>query len=495
VETSKVLRPLGHSCAALALACSGGAAALGLGEISVDSGLNERFAASIPLLSPSRDQRDTVSVHIARAEDFQRAGVEWTRYMSTLRFRLLDGPDGTRVVVDSDEPVREPYLNLVVEASWAGGRLLRQYTVLLDPPRELNLWPAAAGAAAIKPAAGSHPAPVPAATSTPAPIARRAEALFQYGPVRAHEQPRAIAARLHPGPGITPEQVELALYRANPQAFNHGRLDHMVPGAMLSVPPADAIRTVSPEAARALILGMRARLGPGRAQAAPPHPAAAQAKPALALAPPAPLSKAHPPASAAAAPRSSPAGAAHAVAASGPRAMRQAEPVMGPRQWATLRWILSGGSVLIALCALGDVARARRRRMRRARPETAAQPAAAAATPALPSSPPPPPPAIDGSVQGLLQDAEFCQLYGHFADAAQLIETVVAKSPDDQDLRFRLAEAYFVADMQEPFRRIAAALEGQLDQIRQQKLAGMIESLSIRASMPGNGPAPGCLAA
>jgi hypothetical protein len=153
-----------------------------------------------------------------------------------------------------------------------------------------------------------------------------------------------------------------------------------------------------------------------------------------------------------------------------------------------------GGAVLIGLCALADLVRARRRKTPRTEPEPAKTPQVAAAPAPLPA---PLPAAEDPTitVQGMLQDAEFCQLYGRFADAAQLIETVVAQSPDDKELRFKLAEAYFAADMRDRFKATAAGLEGQLDQVRQQKLSGMLESLSTRGSVSLTGQSPGRLAA
>lgn len=294
---------------------------MGLGEISVDSGLHERFAASIPLLTPTDEQRKSLSVHIANADAFQRAGIERTDYLSTLRFRLLDTPNGTVVLIDSDEIIAEPFLNLIVQADWGNGSLLREYSVLFDPPKDLDaVGPApeksAAVAANATPPKAAEPAPAvveaakttattaasPAAAVVAAPIAaapppaaplaaaptiaapaaaiaaQNAPAAmpapaeeaatpgasangFQYGPVRAHEQPRSIAARLHPNAAVSRDQVELALFKANPQAFAQGRLDRLIPGSMLNIPSPGMIEAASPAAATAAIIELRAHLG------------------------------------------------------------------------------------------------------------------------------------------------------------------------------------------------------------------------------------------
>jgi pilus assembly protein FimV len=549
--TSRILRPVAQSCAAFALACGGGASALGLGEVSVDSSLNERFAATIPLLSVTRDQRDSLSVHVARIEDFQRAGIEWTDYMSTLRFRLLDGPEGTRVVIDSDELLREPYLNFVVEAYWGTGRLLREYTVLLDPPKELNLLPSAnrtpvsiesfAPPAAtarsappsrpqVKPVAVSAPPPARPTSSAPLPATVPAGELFLYGPVRPHEQPRAIAARLHPGPGVTQEQVELALYRANPQAFRHGRLDRMVPGAMLSIPPLDVIRAEDAARARAIILEMRARLELTRSAvvASPQHVAArtgAQPPPAVASAA-LPVARAASPVAApvaAAAPAAPPpaakrtenqattGSAASPAAASVPTVTRVAagtvspvpsrfaaprpDAVTGRREWASLLWLASAAFLLIGLGALLLGRRMSRSGPGLQRKEPAPAIAPIVDPPAAVALPQPNASSQTGNaMQAMLQDAEFSQMYGRFTDATRLLEAAVATAPQDQDLRFKLAEAYFAAGMRDDLRRTAAALEGQLDEARRQKLVDMLASLPPQPAV-ANTEYPGPLAA
>lgn len=341
MEPSRVLRQLGQSAAVASFVYGGAAAALGLGEISVDSAIDERFAASIPLLTPTPAQRETLSVHVATADDFKRVGIEWSDYLSTLRFRLLDTPTGTRVVIDSDERVREPFLTMIVEASWAGGRLQREYSVLFDPPRELGLpmfnQAHAAAAETRQPAAAPQPAPVPrtaeaipprptvtvrqpaavAPRPLPTPVQPVAEAVaprptvtvrqpaavatrpqpsappaakpapvpagFLYGPVRPHESPRGIASRLHPEGPATQEQVELALYRANPAAFTGGRLDGLIPGSMLKIPSLALIRSEPAASARALILDMRAKL---KAPARVPRSSTAPAPSTSAAAPP-----------------------------------------------------------------------------------------------------------------------------------------------------------------------------------------------------------------
>ena len=110
--------------------------ALGLGKLDLKSALNEPFEARIQLLSPTADELDSLNVALADNDAFERARLDRPFELSKLKFALRrspdDGPDYIRVF--SSEPIREPFLNFLVEVSWSKGRLYREYTVLLDPP-------------------------------------------------------------------------------------------------------------------------------------------------------------------------------------------------------------------------------------------------------------------------------------------------------------------------------------------------------------------------
>ncbi|MEQ8939132.1 MAG: hypothetical protein RLT30_10595, partial [Gammaproteobacteria bacterium] len=113
----------------------GVAAALGLGNLDLESALNEPFSGKIQLLSASVDELDSLNVALADAEAFDRANIDRPFILSELRFKLIRSETGADYIkVSSEQPIREPFLNFLVEVSWANGRLYREYTVLLDPP-------------------------------------------------------------------------------------------------------------------------------------------------------------------------------------------------------------------------------------------------------------------------------------------------------------------------------------------------------------------------
>ncbi|MFA7387265.1 MAG: hypothetical protein WCZ87_06345, partial [Thiohalobacteraceae bacterium] len=109
--------------------------AMGLGDIRLASVLNQPLHAEIELLSPTATDLAELRVALASNEAYNRAGVERAYFHTKLRFEVLTRPDGTAAIkVTSREPVREPYLDFLLEATWGSGQVLREYTVLVDPP-------------------------------------------------------------------------------------------------------------------------------------------------------------------------------------------------------------------------------------------------------------------------------------------------------------------------------------------------------------------------
>lgn len=123
--------------------------AVGLGEIKLRTNLNEPLRADIQLLQAKNVTEREVLVSLASKEDFAKAGVERDFLLNSLRFRLdLADPKNPRVVVTTEQPIREPYLNFLVEVQWPSGRLLREYTLLMDLPAFADT--ASGGARSIK---------------------------------------------------------------------------------------------------------------------------------------------------------------------------------------------------------------------------------------------------------------------------------------------------------------------------------------------------------
>ena len=112
--------------------------ALGLGEIHVNSKLNQQLDARIDLLSTSPEDAEVLIVKLASREEFIKAGLDRPHELNDLKFRTLVEEGRVYVTVASPKPVREPSLSFLVEVDWPTGHLIREYTVLLEPPASMR---------------------------------------------------------------------------------------------------------------------------------------------------------------------------------------------------------------------------------------------------------------------------------------------------------------------------------------------------------------------
>lgn len=218
------------------------ATALGLGKLTQNSGLNQPFEAKIELLSVTAEELSTLQIRLADIDAFRRAHIERPFILSQLRFEVKEpeaGADYLRVY--SEGPIREPYLNFLVEANWSKGRLFREYTVLLDPP----LYdPYAGKSPAVTQSRSSAPPAAVAVTreSTPVPTQSTAYAGAggftgtQYGPVAAGETLWSIATKTRPDASVSIQQMMLALLHANPEAFINNNINGLKRGQVLRMP-------------------------------------------------------------------------------------------------------------------------------------------------------------------------------------------------------------------------------------------------------------------
>lgn len=238
------------SASAVALALLPGAAtALGLGGIRTQSALNEPFVGHIELLDVNPDELDNVKVALASEQEFARVGAERAYFLTRLDFRPQVGPDGrTRVRISSSEPVREPFLDFVVEVTWPQGRLVKEYTVLLDPPVTLNRRAPGVESPRIAARSGRR-------TARPTEVARPPASVdtsmfpLRHGPVAPGTGLWQIARAMAPATGASINQTAMALYRSNQDAFIGGDIDLLRVGAVLAIPSASELFALDPRSA------------------------------------------------------------------------------------------------------------------------------------------------------------------------------------------------------------------------------------------------------
>nr|WP_288453771.1 FimV/HubP family polar landmark protein [uncultured Pseudomonas sp.] len=234
---------------------SGLAPALGLGEITLHSALNQPLNAEIELLAVGDDMTASdIKVALAPADAFNQAGVDRVYFLNDLRFSplLRGGKSVVRVV--SNQPVREPYLNFIVELKRPGGQLLREYTVLLDPPSSSAYTSQAAQVGDQQFTSYAPPRRTP--------IASRGE---RYR-VASGESLWTIASKLRvDGDKSSLQDLMLDIHALNPEAFTNGDIHRLRAGASLLLPdhariaeaapvkPADAATPTQPAAPAEII--------------------------------------------------------------------------------------------------------------------------------------------------------------------------------------------------------------------------------------------------
>jgi len=226
--------------------------ALGLGEINMQSALNQPMNAAIELTSAAGTDLSNVTVTLASQADHQRIGLSRSRILNDFDFSVETDNRGNAVVrITSKGTVHEPFLEFLLELTWPNGRLLREYTVLVDPPITMPATPAkpatpvsrvpVAPAVAQPQYRASQPAPTAVRSSAPA----MAASADSYGPIKRNETLWSIAERLRPGTDISMQQMMLALQRKNPQAFADNNINNLNAGATLKIPARNEILSVS----------------------------------------------------------------------------------------------------------------------------------------------------------------------------------------------------------------------------------------------------------
>jgi pilus assembly protein FimV len=270
----------------MALSLPGAAHALGLGEIHVNSALNEPLAADIEILGATAEELSSLTASVANKDAFLRFGAERPAFLASATFKVSHDVKGKPVLlIRSTDSFSEPVVNLLVDLRWHNGEVIRQYSLLLDPAG----FPAATQvAAAVRspvpplatlalPAPAATPIASPDATTSPAATTTRTTTHVKIG---AKATLRGVAWRVGARSDSDIKKTMLAIFRANPHAFE-GNINRLRLGAVLTIPPAADISTISKEDAgreiRAQMTAWRASPAKARTAAAP-----AQAMPATA---------------------------------------------------------------------------------------------------------------------------------------------------------------------------------------------------------------------
>lgn len=292
--------------------------ALGLGRLQVRSALDEPLVAEIPLQQLSKQDRQSLRAALASREQFAKAGIPRLQHLTQIRFSVASSEAGDLLRLSTDAPVREPFLHFLVQLDWSGGRLVKEYTALLDPPQYVKgkapqvSMPATAAVESapvegvpLEPAYtpgllgppeigqgysivyGVGPEPGQAVAEGPAPqLAGPAPA--QIGPTRRGDTLWSYSRDLKQALGASEFQIMLSLLRENPDAFVDGNINRLRVGKILKVPSTEEVRSITQKEASAAYVEQydawqhfKLKLAEqGRLMAQPASEAAADSEPA-----------------------------------------------------------------------------------------------------------------------------------------------------------------------------------------------------------------------
>ena len=226
----------------LTAAAAGQCWALGLGELSLHSHLNEPFSAEIALLEAEGLSEGEMQVGLAPEAEFTRLGMSRDVFLTRINFVVESDAAGKRVVLSTEAPLREPYLDFIVQARWPDGRLLREYTVLVDlPPRGADVLPMPSELGADAPMIPADAAPDDlevtreyhrSAVDDPVPGGRylttSSDTLWRIASAVAQQD-------------VSVQQVMLEILAANPDAFLDGNVNGLKSGYVLELPEIEAL--------------------------------------------------------------------------------------------------------------------------------------------------------------------------------------------------------------------------------------------------------------
>ncbi|MBN9131773.1 MAG: hypothetical protein J0H48_00160 [Nitrosospira multiformis] len=235
-----------------------GSHAADLGRLTVNSVQGQPFKAEIDLVTVTTEEKSSLNAHLASHDVFRKVNVDYSPLLSTFKTTIETHPDGQPYIrITSPQPVDEPFLNILVELNWASGRLLREYTALLPlvetgaPSRENE---------SAQQASQCYPRIDPADGKTDSAIARDSVSSGQdrllpgtapsspfyrtYGPVKSGDTLSGIAKNITLPPEASFNQVLVALFRANREAFSGNNMHQLKAGLVLRIPDNNEINTI-----------------------------------------------------------------------------------------------------------------------------------------------------------------------------------------------------------------------------------------------------------
>lgn len=241
--------------------------AAGLGKLNVSSGLGEPLKAEVELLSVTPDELSTLVAAIASEEAYVAQGIVRLGIHNTIKVELAKSADGSPILkLHSNQPISDPYLDMLIQVDWASGRLLREYTVLLDPPEYKQIADLAVPV----------PAPIaPPSVSTSAGVDQQSDDAANIKPKKSKKASNQTPAESAENPvsdnqklttkrgdtlnsiakemqieGVSLDQMLVGLYENNKEAFSSGNMNRLKVGQIIKVPTKESLNSIEAMEAR-----------------------------------------------------------------------------------------------------------------------------------------------------------------------------------------------------------------------------------------------------
>jgi len=219
-----------------------------LGDIEVNSHLNQSLNARISVTPAQAGELDTARIGLASDADFERAGIKPRPVLDAIKFKFVKDTDGKQFIeLSTQKPIKEPLLDFIVEVTLPDSRLMREYSVFLDPPVTPQAPPSSPHTVAMtsrtvpsQKTSATPPSPVIATRSIEPKLTRSG-----YGPTMRPNTLWDIAKAMYPDTSASTQQVMLAIVKGNPEAFYDKNVNALKAGYFLHTPGKNLINQIS----------------------------------------------------------------------------------------------------------------------------------------------------------------------------------------------------------------------------------------------------------
>ncbi|MGD9591103.1 MAG: FimV family protein [Candidatus Berkiella sp.] len=240
--------------------------ALGMGEIKIKSHLNEPLLATIPLEDAKGIELGDILTSLADTKDYAKAGLEPANWLYQIQFTVKQEKQGIVILLSTPQPIQDPFADLLIQVAWPSGKILKEFTLLLDPPKIVTTQSQSSIA---KTQALLDTFSATTQDQAPRRVASTVKQHFhpvmtdvinegqlhfggQFGPVEGQTL-WSIAKRLVNGSRFSVHQAVMAIAYKNPDAFAHGNINYIKSGAILLLPTQGEISKFSPSTAQRFV--------------------------------------------------------------------------------------------------------------------------------------------------------------------------------------------------------------------------------------------------